>query len=113
MDFPIPLFLALGRMKFHDWQSADSSEVRLYEAVSKLFVNHQHLLNGIFDKKLPKLSAEPADLLRHYQCLSSGEYVMMKIGIDIWCSYGGAKVSELLDTLDIHNFCNVLLGTQS
>ena len=104
-------------MKFHDWQGADADEDEdedeLYEAVAKLFVGHQHLLNGIFDKKIPKLSAEPVQLLRHYQCLSSGEYVMMKVALDIWCSSGGAQVSELLDVLDIHNFCNVLTALSS
>jgi len=100
-------------MKFHDWQSADADEVRLYEAVSKLFVHHEHLLNGIFDKKIARLSAEPTQLLKHYRCLSSGEYVMVKIAIDIWCSAGGARVSELLDILDVHNFCNVLTALSS
>lgn len=100
-------------MKFHDWQSPDPEEVQLYEAISRLFVNHPHLLKGIFDKKIPSLSAEPADLLTHYQCLSSGEYVMMKVALDIWCSSGGARVSELLDTLDVHNFCNVLTALSS
>lgn len=100
-------------MKFHDWQSADAGGVQLYEAVSKLFAHHQHLLNGIFDKEKPKLCAEPADLLAHYQCLSSGEYVMVKVALDIWCSSGGAQVSELLDILDIHNFCNVLIALSS
>lgn len=100
-------------MKFHDWQSADAGDVQLYEAVSKLFVHHQHLLNGIFDKEIAKLSAEPADLLMHYKCLSSGEFVMVKVALDIWCSSGGARVSELLDILDVHNFCNVLTALSS
>lgn len=100
-------------MKFHDWQSADSDEIQLYEAVAKLFVRHQHLLNGIFDKTKPKLSAEPADLLMHYQCVSSGEYLMVKVALDIWCSSGGARVSDLLDTLDVHNFCDVLTALSS
>lgn len=95
-------------MKSHDWQGADAAEMQLYDAVSKLFVQHQHLLNGIFDKKTPKLSAEPAQLLRHYRCASSGEYLMVKVAIDVWCGAGGARVSELLDILDVHNFCNVL-----
>ena len=101
-------------MKFHDWQGADSGEVQLYEAVSKLFVHHQHLLNGIFNINTPRLTAEPVDLLTHYQqCLSSGEYVMVKVALDIWCSAGGAQVSELLDILDVHNFCNVLIALSS
>lgn len=104
-----PFFVIGGRVKNY-WVTSNMAEAHLYRAISIIFEHRSHLLNGFFDDGQPKLSAEPAVLLKHYRCLSSGEFVLMKVALDIWCSSGNAKIWEILDVLDIHNFSKVMAG---
>lgn len=99
-------------MRYCNWYGADSNQMRRYDAVARLFCGRQHLVTGIFDRHEAKLRASPAELLKHYRILSPGEFVLVKVALDIWCRTGGARVSELLD-LEIHNFSSVLSALSS
>jgi hypothetical protein len=98
-------FLRGGKML--DWANVNKSELQLYEAIAKLLVNHEHLLNGLFNPTCQRLSDEPEALLKHYRsCLSPGEFILIRVSLDIWCSSGNARLAEVLDGLDDFNFNN-------
>lgn len=91
------------------WPKTFESDIRAYEAISMVFVNHQHLLNGFFEDKRARLRQSPEEMIEHYtQCCSDGEVILIKVALDIWSGSGGTLIFELTDALALHNFMNVL-----
>ena len=79
------------------WKNASQGDLRLFNKISVLLSSHPQLINFLFDKKEARLSASPDVLLNQAQGLSSGEQVLLKLSIDLWCGQGGCLVSELFD----------------
>ncbi len=92
------------------WVEPGEHEVRLYEAISKVFLNHQYLLRGFFEERQPRISLAPEEMIQQSAGFSDGEIVLIKIALDIWSGSGNACVWELLEVLDKGNFLNVLKG---
>ena len=61
-----------------------------------------------FDPDRPKVRQAPQELLANCRGYSSGEFVLIRIALDIWCGSGEAKLNQILATLDLDNLSNVL-----
>ena len=79
------------------WKNASQGDLRLYNKISVLLSSHPQLINFLFDKSEARLNAAPGVLLNRAKGLSSGERVLLKLSIDLWCGQGGCLVSELFD----------------
>ena len=91
-----------------NWTKTFDSDIRAYEAISMVFLNHQHLLNGFFEDNRARLRQSPEETIKHYAQCSTGEFILVKLALDIWSGSGGTLVFELTDSLDLYNFMNVL-----
>lgn len=89
------------------WISANSSERRQYEAIAAITVENPELLKFLFDPNSPRLRAPASVLLKQARCLASGDNILVRVALDIWCDQGKAAVYELFN-LDSHVFMRVL-----
>ncbi len=85
------------------WKEARASEQRQFDAISILTRQSPYLMNFLFHPTNPKLRLPPEELLRTAQGFSSGDYVLVKLAIDLWCEQGQVFVHELFN-LDPVNF---------
>jgi hypothetical protein len=53
------------------------------------------LLELLFDLDRPRLRQPPEQLLQTARGLSSGDYTLVKLAVDIWCEQGEIRVHEL------------------
>jgi hypothetical protein len=89
------------------WKNARATERIQFQAISIIFESCPQLLKFLFDPGNPRLKSEPEKLLKSARSLSSGEFILIKLAIDIWCSEGQLKVYELFE-LDSELFASVL-----
>jgi hypothetical protein len=94
------------------WESVGKTELKLLEAIRILFSQHPYLLEFLFDPLEPKLRLAPEELLEDGYGLSSGEDVLVRVGMDIWSGSGDARIWELMEILDDQNMKNVLLALE-
>ncbi|MBP7859964.1 hypothetical protein KA001_03340 [Patescibacteria group bacterium] len=92
------------------WQCTDPSLKYQYEAIKIVFGNHKYLLEEFFDSKKPALRHPPDVLLKRMQSGSRGEFILIKVALDIWSESGGASVNDILNHLDDDNFHNICLA---
>jgi len=100
------LFYWMLNMK--SWKNASESDRKTYESISQVFFSYPYLLNNFFDKDKPKIRLQSEKMLEQASGLSSGEFVLIKVALDIWSGSGNAYVWELVETLDKQNFYSVL-----
>jgi len=93
---------------FISWINKSPIESRLYWSIFTLFLNHPALLGFLFDSKRASLRKEPDELLKEAIKFSSGEYILVRVAIDLWCGMGKANILEIFETLDPQNCQNFL-----
>lgn len=92
------------------WQNIDPSLEFQYKAIKIVFARHQYLLNEFFDPEKPTLKNPPDIMLERLSSLSRGEYILIKVALDIWSESGGSSANDILNHLDDDNFYNVCLA---
>ena len=85
------------------WQQVSGFERRQFQAISTLTSQNPQLLTFLFDPKASQLRLPVDRLLKEARGLSSGEYLLVKIAIDLWCEQGQVQIHQLLN-LDPVNF---------
>jgi hypothetical protein len=79
------------------WKNARASEKLQFQAISKLMELRPHLLDFLFDPEAPKLSASPDRILHEAMGLCSSDYILVRLGVDLWCGEAQVNVYELYD----------------
>ena len=92
------------------WENASNEELRQFEIISMILEKHKKIINYLFDTKNPKLNGTPNDILKNASAFSRGEYVLIKVALDVWSESGNANLTEILNTLDKENFIKVMKG---
>jgi hypothetical protein len=95
-----------------NWKTASEEDVRLFRAVSVALDKHPKLIEFLFAPDRPGLSSEPEELLEYSRNFSSGEQVLVAIGLDIWSQSGNAVLWKIIHKLDVENFSNVMKSLQ-
>jgi len=90
------------------WQKAGGVDQKLFKVISLIFINHPHLLDFLFDPKVPKIRLQVDNLLSESENLSAFEDLLVRVGLDVWSGGGNACIWELLEFLDEKNFNNIL-----
>lgn len=87
---------------------ADGDRI-LFEALSLLYGRNEKLLHMLLNPDLPRLIVPSEVIKTGSQSLSSGEQLLIRVGLDIWDGSGGIHFNELYQTLDPYNFQKILL----
>jgi hypothetical protein len=92
------------------WIKANRYERRMQETLNLIFRNHPNLLEFLFDKESPQLRHEPGYLLSEASVFSSGEKILVRVGLDLWSGTVGVSLWDIVERLDVCNYQNVLAG---
>jgi hypothetical protein len=74
------------------------------KSVKTLLKNHRHLFKFIFANMNGDLRGEPEDLLCAAGGFSHSEIVLIMHALDIWCDGCSVSLTETFETLDEHNW---------
>lgn len=89
------------------WESACGAEKLQFQAISKLFSQSPHLIRVLFHPSSPQLNGTPEDILQRAKGLSSGDYRLLKIAVDLWCGSNFVSLHDCLE-LEPDAFCGLL-----
>lgn len=97
------------------WKNADSFERKVFSIVQELMADQPMLLSFLFDLDFPRLRYPADELLRRAQALSSGERVLVRLSVDIWCEGAQLTVNELfgLDQKNLHKALHAIAKLSS
>jgi len=93
-----------------NWTKTNRYEERMQETMGLIFRNHPNLLGFLFDKRRPRLRLEPECLLSEAGVFSSGEKILVRVGLNLWNGSGQVSLWDLVERLDVVNYRNVLAG---
>jgi hypothetical protein len=93
-----------------EWKNLGRHNQRMMEVLNLVFLNHEKLLQFLFEIERPVLRQEPEALLNSACGFSSGEQVLIRVGLDLWNGTGSVRLWDLIDLLDDETYFNVLKG---
>lgn len=93
---------------FLHWKTARPRDQRFQIVVTALFASNARLLALVFDRDQPRLRDEPENILTQARGLSSGEYLLLRLALDLWNDSGDVRIQELISSLDSTNFANAI-----
>ena len=79
------------------WLNAQAAERKQFEAIVLITSQSPHLISFLFNPDNPELSGSPDRLIQKAQGFSSGDYLLVKLCIDIWCEQGDFQIHELFN----------------
>lgn len=71
-----------------------------WHAISMLLAQNPKLIDFVFNEKRDRLAQPALMLRREARAFSTGEKVLIQIALDIWDDCGGARLSEVIFSLD-------------
>lgn len=77
------------------WEGASVEEQKQFLAISILFGDRKDLLSWLFDTSRARLRFSAEALKRNCRGMSSGDQILIKIAIDLWCEQGGTQITDL------------------
>lgn len=89
-------------------QQPSSFERLAIHAIHILFNGDERLLQLMFHHKEPRLRSSPVDLVKEARGLSSSEFILVQVALDVWCGEGKASLSDILSALDDENLLRFL-----
>jgi hypothetical protein len=93
---------------FLQWHNARPRELKFQVVMTALFAANSRLLPLVFARDQPRLRDEPENILTQARGLSSGEYLLLRLALDLWNDSGSVRIQELISTLDSLNFANAI-----
>ena len=79
------------------WQNASRGEQKQLAAIS-IFLSHSpHLVDFLFNPAVPKLNDSPDELVARARGLSSGDFLLVRLALNLWCCGGGLEVHEIFE----------------
>lgn len=103
----------ITKLSFLNWNETRPREKRFQVAMTKLFAANAELLPLVFHRDQPRLRYEPGIILAQVCGLSSGEYLLVRLALDMWNDSGGVRIQELISRLDSTNFANAMAALWS
>jgi hypothetical protein len=82
----------------------------MQEALNLIFSKHPEFLEFLFEKSEPRLRDEPEVLLSEAGVFSTGEKILLRIALDLWCGQGHVDLWDIVERLDLRNYEHVLAG---
>ena len=91
-------------------QDISEGDKQLFFILSNLYERHENLLHRLLNPDYPRLINPQITIEERCYGLSSGEKVLMRIGLDIWDASGGIHFNELYQDLDTFGFQKALMA---
>ena len=91
-----------------NWNNACESDKFNREALLILFEGYENLFNLLLDPDYPKLNYPASRINRYCRGLSSGEKLLINIGLDIWSGEGKIHFNDLYQILSDENFKRII-----
>lgn len=82
------------------WPDADSIDLKTLEKISNLLSGHEHLLPLIFNPKRSQLADTSENIKVQAGHLSSGEYLLVLLSLDLWDGSGNVLFKNVFRELD-------------
>jgi hypothetical protein len=92
------------------WKKTNRYELRMQDTLNLIFQECPKLLAFLFEKDRPRLRAEPEHLLLDSAVFSSGERVLVRVGLSLWNGSVEVSLWDIVERLDVINYRNVLAG---
>lgn len=89
------------------WQNATRSETKQLEAIQTVLSQSPHLMDFLFDPELPELNDSPERLLTAARGLSSGDFLLVRLALNLWSEAVDIQVHEIFN-LEPEIFAHVL-----
>ena len=88
-----------------NWNNADQGDKILLRALSLLYSRNENFLHMHINPDMPRLITFIDNIKNNSLALSSGEQLLIRIGLDIWDGEaGGINFNELYQKLDLAHF---------
>ena len=81
----------------NNWKHSSHRDERLYKAISLLLSPYPQTLDFLFDPSNPQLRKPAEELLFACKGLSSTEYTLTKLALDIWGGYQYTQIADLFE----------------
>lgn len=94
----------------NNWNNASDGDKKLLRILSHLYQGNEKLLFLLLRSDSPCLQNSSCEIKKYACELSSGEELLLRIGLDAWNGSGGIHFNELYETLDSKKFKNVILA---
>lgn len=78
------------------WTQVTRSDRRLFKIISTLVGNESRILTFLFDTQFPRLRGPADEIIKSARGMSSGDYLLVKLAVELWCEQGQIPVHELL-----------------
>ena len=83
-----------------NWPDADPIDQKTLEKVSILLSGQGHLLRLIFSPSKAQLADTAENIKKHASYLSSGEYLLVLLALDLWDGSGEVLFKDVFMELD-------------
>lgn len=83
-----------------NWSQATDGDRQLRKVLSYIYKNDEKLLHLLLHPDRPELIRPDLTVKKTCSGLSTGEKVLLRIGLDIWNESGGIHFNELYQELD-------------
>jgi hypothetical protein len=93
-----------------NWKEPGRHQLRMQETLNLIFHNHPALLAFLFETEHARLRRAPEDLLVRAGAFSTGEKILIRIGLDLWTGQGDVHLWDIVERLDEENYHYVLAG---
>ena len=93
-----------------NWKYAEQNQLRILRTLRLMFFKHPYLLEFLFERDKPELRQQSEILIKEAGVFSSGERILIQIGLDLWSDSGNARLWDILERLDDLNYKYFLLG---
>ena len=101
----------MGYQFMQVWRDVGQFERKQFEAISLIFSGRADLLSWLFDPKKPRLRFPADEILVRARGFSSGEQLLIKFAVDLWCEQGDFRSHEL-QSLDTNSVLRVLKAVE-
>jgi len=91
-----------------NWKEASEGDIKLLNALTLLYSAKEDLLHRVLNPRHPRLVAPSEKIKYESGVLSTGEQLLINIGLDVWDRSGGINFCDVYQCLDDNNFQNVL-----
>jgi hypothetical protein len=82
------------------WPQADPIDLEILNKVKTLLTGHEHLLELIFHSARAELSDSAENIKGQAAHLSSGEYLLLLLAMDLWNGSGEVLFKNVFEALD-------------
>jgi hypothetical protein len=94
------------------WAQATNRDRQLFQIISDLVSRDSRLLIFLFNTHYPKLRLPADEIIKSARGMPLGDYLLIKLAIELWCEQGKIRVHELL-SLDEPLFSRALVALAS